>query len=345
MVTIIAYRTAKDIDLQFEDGYIIQHASYVNYLTGKIRHPDHSMHIKSRIGESKIANNGMQMTIIAYRGVNDIDVQFADGAIVYNKTYGSFTRGQIKNPNIPIHYHPERYIGKTVVANNGMKMTIIDYRSSNDIDIVFEDGTKVYHRSYGSFSSGGIAHPNINTLSVPKRSQRLGKTIQAKNGMKMTIIAYRSKLDMDVQFEDGVIVNNVRYNNFRKGMVKHPKINPLRKLDRIGEISLSSHGLSMQISDYVNGHNVTVLFESGYSASNKHYRNFKSGRISHPFPYQIGNISMDKPAYIYQDTGFFFCHCIKTNRVGIMSVDEIKACPCQTLQIEKRTKETQAIEE
>ena len=34
-------------------------------------------------------------------------------------------------------------IGETVIANNGLKATLIDYRRSDDIDVRFEDGTIV----------------------------------------------------------------------------------------------------------------------------------------------------------------------------------------------------------
>ena len=46
---------------------------------------------KIRMGETKKANNGMNMTIIAYRKSNDIDVKFEDGTIVTNRNYQDFT--------------------------------------------------------------------------------------------------------------------------------------------------------------------------------------------------------------------------------------------------------------
>ena len=41
-------------------------------------------------------------------------------------------------------------------------------------------------------------------------------------GEKITIIAYRSAIDIDIQFEDGTIVYNRRYGNFKNGKIKHP---------------------------------------------------------------------------------------------------------------------------
>ena len=53
--------------------------------------------MKNRVGEENINNQGEKMTIIAYRGAKDIDVQFEDGIIVYNRDYANFKKGKIKN--------------------------------------------------------------------------------------------------------------------------------------------------------------------------------------------------------------------------------------------------------
>ena len=53
---------------------------------------------KDKIGEININRQGEKMTIIAYRGYEDIDVQFEDNIISYNKSYGSFKNGRIAHP-------------------------------------------------------------------------------------------------------------------------------------------------------------------------------------------------------------------------------------------------------
>ena len=114
---------------------------------------------KERVGETSVANNGMKMEIIDYRGVNDIDIQFEDGTIVTNKDYNNFKKGLIKNPNATKSNLKSR-VGETNVSKNGQKMTIIGYRNSNDIDIQFEDGTIVKSKPYISFKRGTIKLPN-----------------------------------------------------------------------------------------------------------------------------------------------------------------------------------------
>ena len=53
-----------------------------------------------RLGQVGVNNQGLKMTIIAYRDCKDIDVQFEDGTIVENRQYGEFLKGTIANPNI-----------------------------------------------------------------------------------------------------------------------------------------------------------------------------------------------------------------------------------------------------
>lgn len=49
----------------------------------------------NRIGEERVANNGLMMKIVGYRNANDIDVLFEDGTLVVGKSYASFLKGSI----------------------------------------------------------------------------------------------------------------------------------------------------------------------------------------------------------------------------------------------------------
>lgn len=55
---------------------------------------------QSRIGETNIANNGMEMWITDYRTNKDIDVKFSDGYEAFHVRYDKFKLGKIKNPNV-----------------------------------------------------------------------------------------------------------------------------------------------------------------------------------------------------------------------------------------------------
>ena len=59
-------------------------------------------------------------------------------------------------------------------AKNGMNMTILAYRSSKDIDILFEDNIIVRGQSYSDFMRGNISYPSSKS-EVLVKSGRSGK--------------------------------------------------------------------------------------------------------------------------------------------------------------------------
>ena len=114
---------------------------------------------KDRLGETQMMKCGMKAIIIRYRKAIDIDVRFEDGTVVESKTYSAFKKGSISNPNIKAS--AENCLDKTRMMNCGMKATIIRYENNTDIDVCFEDGTIVEHKTYNSFKKGRIAHESL----------------------------------------------------------------------------------------------------------------------------------------------------------------------------------------
>ena len=104
------------------------------------------------LGVSNTMHNGMKATIVAYENNLNIDVQFEDGTITYNKSIHCFKNGYIKYPKQFEHL----YLGMTKTMHNGMKTTIIEYRSYKDVDVLFEDGTVVQHVKINDFKKREI---------------------------------------------------------------------------------------------------------------------------------------------------------------------------------------------
>lgn len=61
-------------------------------------------------------------------------------------------------------------LGETRVMNCEMKATIIRYGKADDIDVRFEDGAVVEHKTYNAFKKKGN-HSSVNQLNT--RLQRL----------------------------------------------------------------------------------------------------------------------------------------------------------------------------
>ena len=271
-MTIIEYRKYKDIDIQFENGTIVKGVRYNQFKLGNISNSNlPTLRLKDKTGETNIANNGQTMTIIEYRSNNDIDIQFEDGTIVKHKSYTCFKKGMIKNFDNIL----KNRLGESNIANNGQTMTIIEYRKYNDIDIQFEDGTIVKHKSYSKFKEGKIKNPNY-------IQNRLGESNIANNEQTMTIIEYRNFNDIDVQFEDGTIVKNKSYHNFLIGNIGNPNLKNIQIKNRVGESNIAKNGQSMTIIKYKSCYNIDIQLEDGTIVRNKSYSNFKKGLIKNP---------------------------------------------------------------
>lgn len=101
-------------------------------------------------------NNGMMATIVRSSGSKSNDIQFEDGAIVYNRQYGSFARGTVKHPlgkaDTKYQHYKNIRLGESKICKNGQKATIIDYENYDTITVAFENGKK-WITSYRSFKS------------------------------------------------------------------------------------------------------------------------------------------------------------------------------------------------
>ena len=144
----------------------------------------------------------------------------------------------------------------------------------------------------------------------------------------MTIIAYRNTADIDIQFEDGIIIQHKSYDNFKRGRIKHPNIN-IQIKDHTNEIYLHKNGLNMKIIKYITRKNCDIQFETGYIVNHTYYYNIKKSSIKHPFPYQMDNILIEKPAYICNNIGNFYCTCTKCNHKDIWTIEEAKNHICK----------------
>ena len=169
-------------------------------------------------------------------------------------------------------------IGEVSYSTYGQKMTIIEYNGSMDLSVEFEDGTVVKNKTYTFFKRGNIKNPNF------KPFNRVGEKRKMNNGQIAEIINYKHNTDLDVKFEDGTIVKNKNYGDFKKGEIKNPNFTLKEK--RIGEISYSLYGQKMELIKYVDCKNVTVKFEDGTIVEGKPYDSFLRGKISNPNYFQ-----------------------------------------------------------
>ena len=97
--TLVAARKYDDVDVKFDDGFLVTSTTYSNFLNGKVGHNPRgcNSNLKNeRLNESKVMRGGHTATIIEYRSAKDIDVQLDDGTIVMHRKYSDFKAGKIR---------------------------------------------------------------------------------------------------------------------------------------------------------------------------------------------------------------------------------------------------------
>lgn len=175
--------------------------------TEKNKEKDRAQFLEQKLGVTKMMNCGLKATVIAYRNNADIDVQFENNVIVTNKRWVHFCNGQIKCP--------QKRVGITKTMKCGLKATVIAYRGCRDIDVRFENGNIVSHKQWENFKRGSITYTDRNDYC----KTRVGITKTMLCGLKATIIVYRNCRDIDIQFENNVIVPHKTWYAFEKGYI------------------------------------------------------------------------------------------------------------------------------
>ena len=269
--TIIRYNTNKDIDVRFEDEIVVEHKGYSAFKRGEIANPNIKASAENRLGETKMMNCGMEATIIRYGGVRDIDVCFKDGTVAEHKVYNAFEKGNIAHPSTTA----KARLGETRMMKCGMEATIIRYNRCDNINVRFEDGAVVEHRKYREFKKGEIANPNIKASA----ENRLGETRMMNCGTEATIIRYGGATDIDVRFEDGAIVENRIYREFKNGEIINPNTKAFAE-NRLGKTRLMNCGMEATIIRYGGATDIDVRFEDGDVVEHRTYNQFKKGGIA-----------------------------------------------------------------
>ena len=317
--TIIRYGGATDIDVRFEDGAVAKNKAYGEFKRSNIAHP--STTAEGRLGETRMMSCGMKSTIIRYENADDINICFEDGKVVEHKTYRAFKKGYIAHQNTNIS--AEARLGETRKMSCGMEATIIRYEGATDIDVRFEDGTVVKHKTYRAFKKGSISNPNIKASA----ETCLGETRMMNCGMKATIIRYGKYSDIDICFEDGKVVEHKTYDTFKKGSITNPNIKVSAE-NYLGKTRMMNCGMEATIIRYGRYDDIDVRFEDETVVEHRGYGNFKTGGITHPL-ISLNNGSKDfhgficKRGFIDEDRTLYECICKHCGLEDVLTPQEM----------------------
>ena len=106
------------------------------------------------------------------------------------------------------------HIGEEYFSNSGDHAIIVRYIGANDVWISFDDGyvkkTSMRNLKGGSFCRYG---------KKEFKEMRMNESKRMNNGMIATIIEYRNANDIDIQFENGTIIQHRKYCHFINGEI------------------------------------------------------------------------------------------------------------------------------
>ena len=238
------------------------------------------------VGLVGISSKGQKMEIVEYFRYSDITVKFEDGTLVYHTSMSNFKTGKIANPN----FWRNHYVGMTKTSKFGLKMTIIEYYSSENMTVQFEDGYIAKNVKLGYFKSGNcLGHPNMDrhkSKIEKNKSKYLGLKSLSSDGYLAEIVEYVSWKNITIKFEDGTLkhTRNLDVSKFiNHDFVKIKNYSmPLK-----GTEYLHSCGLKYKLIDYIpnmhkSGSGAIIEFEDGIRVEHISRRRLLKQKFSHP---------------------------------------------------------------
>lgn len=96
IATILAYRSFNDIDIEFDDGLVVEHTTSTSFSQHSIQHPNHKTVIWSQMIPKQKDLGRLKRTLDGYRKMirihddSAVDYTDADGSLVQHASYSDF---------------------------------------------------------------------------------------------------------------------------------------------------------------------------------------------------------------------------------------------------------------
>ena len=281
------------VDVLFENGVIVRNRRYYDFNHGRINVYNYMNHTK----EKYTTADGRLITILEYTDSKNVTVEVEGKGIFDKQKYCNVKAGKI----VERQDNSLRALrmGEEKMMNCGEIGKIIGYENANDIDIIFPDGTIVYHKRYKAFDNGQIDHPGLKEETKKRRAEacngryknlkneRIGTKRTMKCGMACTVIDYDTRKNITVEFEDGTKIYNANWGNFSNGAIQNSNLDNSyrtgnKKGERLGKRLMMNCGDFAKIIEYTDSNKMTVMFDDGNKVKNVSFRAFSNGEIINP---------------------------------------------------------------
>lgn len=109
-------------------------------------------------------------------------------------------------------------LGMVMKNNFGLNMEIIEYKNSNKIKVIFDDGT-IVGCTFRNFLIGDVRNPNDNS-----KTRKIGEKSVNERNEPMIIVDYKNQYNVFVKFIDNKndMIIKTTYSKFKNGKVLNP---------------------------------------------------------------------------------------------------------------------------
>ena len=165
LMKVVEYNKYNDIIVEFQDEYKKRvKTTWQLFQNGLIACPTYYM--SKRLGNIKHNKQGCLMKVIEYNGADNITVEFQDDGKECVKTkWVYFQKGEVLNP-----YVFKSRVGETKYNKQGCLMKVIEYNSSVDVVVEFQDEYKwKTHTQWIHFQNGNVRNcyaPSIFNVGI-----------------------------------------------------------------------------------------------------------------------------------------------------------------------------------
>ena len=156
---IIEYRNANDMDVLLSDNTLLKEVAYKSFAHGVLK-PATRKQPRKKIGDVIRQASGLDAELLS-KDKDRCTIRLSNGNII-NSSYASWRKGRLlATEQYTARKDPDELIGVTVRQNCGLDAKVIAARRTINIDICFEDGTKVCHVMWSTLQNGQVCHPSF----------------------------------------------------------------------------------------------------------------------------------------------------------------------------------------
>lgn len=261
--TIVRWHNKNDIDVEFDGGLMMKSIQYRRFARGSLS-PTlyYSDEQKQWLADNRPKHGSLQSL------TEDFNERFHT-----QRSTRSIARFCSKNnissyPRVVSKYssYPRvvsKHVGETLKMKCGFNATIIEWRSTYDIDVRFENGVVRNSMSYLNFKRRSITcFDRVGDFI----KEHLHEKRAMAGGFVGEIVAIRNRKDIDVKWGDGTVTEHLSYRNFESGHVRIPL-----NVKYLHQKAKMHCGLMAEIVDINSFKDIVVRFEDGYECRSTIY--------------------------------------------------------------------------